>query len=84
MNPNLPIQRYIKYQIDIMLSRTPCPYGMKATCQAEGIKDPVPVKVGTYLEKNCPFLVARDHKKTWVMCGFDTAKDLTCTYDAKM
>lgn len=89
MNSNLPFKRQVKYSVDITISKTPCPFGMKATRSRKNINDPFVVKVGTAIECECPYLIERIPYNTFnkcgfVKCGFDVDKDIPSVFDTNI
>lgn len=60
----------IPYTIRSQSSRTPCPHGMKATCDNCGIKNPRVVHVGSWMERDCPFFVEDKVGQKVVVCDF--------------
>ena len=62
-----------------MSSITPCPHGVTAVCPNAGIKKPVLVHVGSWMESDCPHFVSEDKKKNEVVCNY-TEGDLFSFY----
>lgn len=63
------MQTIIPYIIRSDSSKTPCPHGMKATCDNYGFKKPHLVHVGSWMEKDCPFLskIKAEYKELYVI-----------------
>lgn len=64
------MQTIIPYIIRSDSSKTPCPHGMKATCDNCGFKKPHLVHVGSWMEKDCPFFIEDKGRIQGVVCDF--------------
>lgn len=60
----------IKYKTRSMSSLTPCPHGIRAECHNAGIRKPLLVHVGSWMEVDCPHFVADDAKRKEVTCNY--------------
>lgn len=60
----------IPYKIRAQRSKTPCPNGMKATCDRCKINKPVLVHVGSWMEWDCPFYQGEGEQKNTTLCDF--------------
>lgn len=67
---NNTLYKTIHYTVRSDSSRTPCPYGMMATCHNCGIKRPRKVYVGSWLERDCPFFVEDNGLRNGVLCNY--------------
>ena len=63
-------EKTIPYITRSQSSKTPCPHGMKATCHNCGIKKPLLVYVGSWMERDCPFFIEDKGKKIGVVCNY--------------